>query len=517
MRVALYSRVSTDAQERDGTSLETQEHASREYAEHAGWVAAAAIRDSASGFTLDRPGIEQLRELIRTRQVDVVLAYAVDRLSRNQNHIGVLFDEAQGFGVRLEFVTERFEDTAIGRFILAARAFVAEVEREKIAERTIRGKTQRALSGRMPQATGKGMYGYVYDRETGKRRLDEDQAPIVRRIFEEFVGGSGVSRVAAGLNADGILTLGGGRWHPLTVRRILMNETYTGRTIYRRTRVEFSREPTTGKRRRKVVARDESEWIEIPDVSPAMVAPDLFARAQAILEDPERRGRGRPTGTYRLRGRARCMSCGTPMTGQALGRGRWRYYRCRNSYSSTLGGTCKERYIPRDLLEGAVFDQLVAVMTDEARLGEEIQRSFGGRRPAPAERRLRQELARVENQQKRLARLFVSGDIPEELLQAEAARLNAEQARLTRGAEAEADGDGAESPSAEEMLARMAEVVEHVAAWARNAKGDDLDLLLRALDVHVRATRERAIIEASIAIPESLQKSNLVTIAQTSA
>ena len=65
----------------------------------------------------------------------MVVAYAVDRLSRNQNHIGVLFDEVEQAGARLEFVTEKFEDTAIRRFILAARPFIGEVEREKIAER----------------------------------------------------------------------------------------------------------------------------------------------------------------------------------------------------------------------------------------------------------------------------------------------------------------------------------------------------------------------------------------------
>ena len=58
----------------------------------------------------------------------MLLSYAVDRLSRNQNHIGVVFDEVQQAGAQLEFVTERFEDTAIGRFILAARAFIARWE-----------------------------------------------------------------------------------------------------------------------------------------------------------------------------------------------------------------------------------------------------------------------------------------------------------------------------------------------------------------------------------------------------
>ena len=99
-----------------------------------------------------------------------MVAYAVDRLSRNQNHIGVLFDEIEQAGARLEFVTERFEDTAVGRFILAARAFVGEVEREKIGERTTRGKLERARSGRIPQAFGRGCYGYSTTRRPASAR-----------------------------------------------------------------------------------------------------------------------------------------------------------------------------------------------------------------------------------------------------------------------------------------------------------------------------------------------------------
>ena len=162
LRTIVYSRVSTDAQERDGTSLDTQERASQEYVEANGWTLVESIRDSVSGSSLDRPGIERLRFLLRQGSVDMIVAYAVDRLSRNQNHIGVLFDEVEQAGAQLQFVTEKFEDTAIGRFILAARAFVGEVEREKISERTMRGKAERAKAGKIPQGTGKGIYGYRY-------------------------------------------------------------------------------------------------------------------------------------------------------------------------------------------------------------------------------------------------------------------------------------------------------------------------------------------------------------------
>ena len=91
---------------------ETQQQACIEYAEAAGWHVVESVPDTLSGYDLDRPGLERVRQLLREGAVDVALAYAVDRLSRNQNHIGILLDEVQQVGARLEFVTERFEDTA---------------------------------------------------------------------------------------------------------------------------------------------------------------------------------------------------------------------------------------------------------------------------------------------------------------------------------------------------------------------------------------------------------------------
>lgn len=88
-------------------------------------------------------------------------------------------------GAQLEFVTEWFEDTAIGRFILASRAFIAEVEREKIAERTMRGKEERARSGKIPQGSAR-LYGYRYNPASGRREVDEPRAgrrvPCVRGV-----------------------------------------------------------------------------------------------------------------------------------------------------------------------------------------------------------------------------------------------------------------------------------------------------------------------------------------------
>ena len=308
MKAIIYSRVSTDAQERDGTSLDTQERACEEFAAERGWQVIRRIRDAGSGALLEREGLADLRAALRQGEANAVVAYAVDRLSRSQNHIGILFDEFEGAGVTLEFVTERFEDTAVGRFILAARAFIAEVEREKIAERTMRGKEERARSGRIPQANGSGIYGYHYDRSTGRRVVNDPQAAVVRRMFEEFAGGASIIGITNALNEEGARTYTGKAFSTWTVRNMLLNPAYAGRTFFKRTRTRYRRDPVGGRRRRVREFRDESEWIEVPDATPAVVpeggvrdGPGAAARSGAAATRPaqvrlpaRRRGAMRP-------------------------------------------------------------------------------------------------------------------------------------------------------------------------------------------------------------------------------
>ncbi len=154
MKCVIYSRVSTDAQEREGTSLDTQERACLALAEKNGWTVEGTVRDSASGFSLERSGLTEVRALAAKAMVDVVLSYALDRLSRKQTHVAILVEEMEQRGVALAFVTEKFEDTATGQLLRSVKAFAAEFEREKIAERTMRGKAERARSGRCRRGLG---------------------------------------------------------------------------------------------------------------------------------------------------------------------------------------------------------------------------------------------------------------------------------------------------------------------------------------------------------------------------
>jgi site-specific DNA recombinase len=139
-KCATYCRVSTAKQSEEGTSLSTQAAACRRYAADHGYaiIEAHAYREVYSGAELwDRPMMSALRAAIRERSVDVVVCYAIDRLSRDPVHLGVVITEADHVGVAVEFVTEQLDDSPEGQLIRFVRGYAARVEREKARERTI--------------------------------------------------------------------------------------------------------------------------------------------------------------------------------------------------------------------------------------------------------------------------------------------------------------------------------------------------------------------------------------------
>src|SRR5215212_738958 len=377
MRVIVYSRVSTDAQERDGTSLDTQERACLGFARQQGWRVVEAIRDTASGYTLDRPGMERIRRLMRDGAGDVVLSYAVDRLARNQTKLAVLLDEAEEAGVALECVTEKVEDSPLGKLVMSLRAFAAEVEREKMGERTTRGKIERARTGRMPQAFGRGCYGYLYNPSTAQREIEPFQAEVVRRIFTRYTELRSFDRVCTELIRDGITTFDGGHWRPIGVRRVLQNESYVGRLIYRRTRWIRAR-GKDGRMHRKQVERPVEDHIEIVGASPQIVDVALWQRVQQIITDAERTRRApTPARTYELRGRMTCGVCGASMVGQTLKvkDKPYPYYRCRFAYDRLSGRRCDGRYVRAVELEDGIWREVTAVLSRPSVVLAEYERA----------------------------------------------------------------------------------------------------------------------------------------------
>lgn len=148
MRVAIYCRVSSAGQE-DNSSLDTQERGCRAFAAERGWAVAAVYREVHTGADLfERSELTQLRDAMRRGAFDVLLVHALDRLSRKQTHQGLILSEAEYADVRWASVTEDLDDSPQGQILRAVIGGMAELERLKLAERTVRGRRARALAGK---------------------------------------------------------------------------------------------------------------------------------------------------------------------------------------------------------------------------------------------------------------------------------------------------------------------------------------------------------------------------------
>jgi site-specific DNA recombinase len=188
---AIYVRVSSDRQKQEGT-IGSQKAALLEYAQAqeltvpVEWI----FEDEGySGAVLTRPGLERLRDLVAEGQVEVLLVYAPDRLSRKYAYQILLIEEFARAGTETQFIKAPSAQTPEERLLLQFQGMIAEYERALIAERTRRGKRYRAKGGSV-SVFSVAPYGYRYIKKTehsqGYFVVQESEAQIVRKIFELY-------------------------------------------------------------------------------------------------------------------------------------------------------------------------------------------------------------------------------------------------------------------------------------------------------------------------------------------
>jgi site-specific DNA recombinase len=351
----IYCRVSTLNQSEEGTSLHTQAEAAINYAKGLNLPVLNVLHEVYTGAELyDRPKLSQAREDIKTGKCSHLIAYSIDRLSRHPIHVAILAMEAERAGVQLLFVTEPLDNTPEGQLIMYVKGYAAQIEREKIRERCIRGKRQVALSGRIHRA-GTELYGYI--REDGKRIIHPLESLVVADIFKRIAEqGDSIRGVARYLNRVGCPTPSTGkrvyrdgrtpRWGKSTVTRILREPAYKGEAIAWRWQSK-----KIGVRQ-LIRMRPASEHIPLPEGTvPAIVSESTWAKAQPCNGGANTRNENRE---YLLRGRMTCHRCGEPMYPESSRNKRW--YRCSSRDKAV--GRCGALPTPADIVEKYVWRKL---------------------------------------------------------------------------------------------------------------------------------------------------------------
>jgi site-specific DNA recombinase len=454
MRAAIYTRVSTEAQEARGT-IGSQVAALRERVAAEGHQLVGEFRDDGhSGARLDRPGLDRLRDAAEAGLFDMVWCLSPDRLARVYAYQVIVLDELARHGVTVRFADAPAIDDADpqARLLTQVQGVIAEYERAKIAERYRRGKLWRSRSGEV--LAWRAPYGYrrIARTATTPAHLEiyEPEADVVRRIFADYVdGGHSTREITRRLDTDGIPTPTGKQavWGTSTIGRLLRNESYVGRAYWNKTEIVADPHATRGTRQAQ---RPRDEWI--PIAVPAIITDAVFEAAGRVSRDNSQWSpRNAEPGAWLLRNLVRCGVCGVGVNCHKM-RGRdgtfHRYYYCRNHDPLRAGGEhrrCRERNIRSDALDTFVFDQVRDALhrPDVLLAGEH---AVATRAPAPDDELLASQLARLDRkteaadaERRRLADLYQAGLIELDELQRRARELDSRRTALAQQRQSLAD------------------------------------------------------------------------------
>lgn len=460
MEVALYARVSTSQQQHEGT-IASQRRTLQHHIQHHGWSLLPEheyIADGISGARLDRPALDRLRDAARHGEFDAVVILSPDRLARNYAHQWLLIEEFEKLHTPLIFLQNPFGDSPQGKLLTQMQGMIAEYERAQIAERTRRGRLEKARQGEfMPWAYT--CYGYRY---LPKRHgcapqvmIDPIEAAVVRDIYRALVEEQlSCRQITKRLNAAKTPTPTGKNavWQHATVRNILANRTYTGqaRYNYRQPVLPQSRKKAEHRLRSLKTGRSyraESEWVWSD--APAIINVELFDKAQLQLQRNAASARKmyRPTAyRYLLRTLVQCGECGLRMVcirqRSSHKKYEYFYYACKGYSPLSVGRTtkCHAKLVRADRLDALVWDALEHVLHQPSVIpqlhqtwAEAKQDSLSGLEAQQAQLLQRQQ--RLERQKQRLLDAYQAEIITLHELQTRRQKLAAELHQIAQASQ----------------------------------------------------------------------------------
>jgi site-specific DNA recombinase len=384
MRAAIYARYSSDNQRE--ASIEDQVRLCRARIDREGWTLVETYADYAmSGATTLRSGYQSLLEGARNDKFDIVVAEALDRMTRDQEDIAALYKQLSFAGVRIITLSEgEISELHVGLKGTMNALFLKDLA----------AKTHRGLEGRVRNGKSGGgiVYGYdivrAFDASgqpvRGDRRINEHQAAVVRRIYSDYISGRSPRAIAISLNTEGIVGPTGKGWTASTIignrkrgTGILNNELYIGKLVWNR--LSYRRDPLTRKRVSQL--NQPHKWITTEVSHLRIIEQEQWTQVQSL--QTQRTRDTRPTDSagpdWRQRrpkhlfsGLIKCPACGGSMS--LISRV---YYGCAASRNR---GTCSNRHTIRvDRLEEAVLrgtqDSLLSPELTEAYV-QEYTREF---------------------------------------------------------------------------------------------------------------------------------------------
>ena len=384
VRVAIYTRVSTpDQANGDFTSIDSQEEYCRSFGHSQrgkGWEEKALHYSDPgiSGTTMNRPGFTQLLNDAGLHLFDVLVVYRFDRLSRNNKDFHVICDRLESLGISIVSVSEQINTTEpAGRAMRSLMATFSQLEVDTTSQRTL---DKIATAKRQGRWCG-GIPVLGYDAVDKKLVVNEDEAPMVREIFNLYLKHRSVQKVCAEINRRGWTT-----------------KSWTTKTGHVRVGKPFSKSTLAHLLANVTLIGHVSHRGQVyPGEHPGLIRKSTFDRVQAILKKGQQASGEKVSNKYNflLKGLLRCKACGTAYVPTTTRKGSkvYRYYACSGAQKNGFK-TCPRPTLSAHKMEQLVAQQIRVIGQDPALQAEVLRQT---------KRATRAETGRLKAEQKQLA------------------------------------------------------------------------------------------------------------------
>ena len=413
-RVVAYARYSSNNQREE--SIDAQLRAIREYCEKNDLQLVEIYIDEAQSATSDnRDDFKVMIDALLKGKVeaDAVLVHKLNRFSRNKYDSALYKKRLKDIGIRVISVTQQIDDTPEGQILESMIEAMDEFYSQSLALEVKKGMLENALKGKH---TGGGkLLGLSVDSE-GYYYPDEN-AHIVKRIFNEYANGVPKAKIVERLNREGYRNQYGRPFNVRTIFDMLQNEKYVGTYVYHHTEEQTIR--LEGVIKEPII--DENLWEQVQKIRQTQNKPKYRKR------------------NYFMTGKLRCGICGFTYTGaggkktKKDGKELAAYYKCAGKVKNKNG--CTNTSLNKEYYEKLITDTITDAILNESAIKEiaiKVLNQLEAERKAPLTptKKLKQQLAKIKTKQEKLMELFIDGGLDKDMLEEKNKSLKEEKKRL---------------------------------------------------------------------------------------
>ncbi|WP_233192398.1 recombinase family protein [Sporosarcina sp. P26b] len=363
--VCIYARVSTEEQATEGYSISAQLNILKQYAQLNGWhVVNEYVDEGISGKSIrGRPSLNRLIDSVSQGKFDAVLVWKISRLSRNMLETLLLLDQFEKENVKFISYSENFDSgTPIGRLVIQLMASIAEMERNTLSENVKLGMKQRALEGSW---NGGVIFGYdSYEKELV---INNDEAEVVKMIFEMYQAGNGLKALANSLNKRGYRTKRNKHFSINGIAQILDNPTYVGKIRWLQVE-DWDTKRRKGKNLNPILVEGKHE---------AIIGDELWSLVESRRKSRSFKQR-QSSEPFLLSSILRCPDCDqgmvpstTTSTKKDGTKKKHRYYVCSNFHNKG-SSACKSNGIRAYDTENALIERIQFFVNNEIQFNSKI-------------------------------------------------------------------------------------------------------------------------------------------------